>query len=36
MLTRTTLTLLYSALAGVTTLALEEELLSLTTAQATN
>jgi hypothetical protein len=35
-LARATLALLDSTLAGVTTLALEEELLSLTTAQATN
>jgi hypothetical protein len=36
MLTRTTLSLLYRALAGETPLALEEELLPLSTAQATN
>jgi hypothetical protein len=35
-LTWTTLSLLYRALAGETPLALEEELLSLSTAQATN
>jgi hypothetical protein len=36
MLTWTALTLLYSTLASVTTLALEEELFSLSAAQATN
>jgi hypothetical protein len=36
MLTRTTLSLLYRTLAGETPLALEEELLPLSTAQATN
>jgi hypothetical protein len=36
MLTRTTFSLLYRALAGETPLALEEELFSLSTAQATN